>query len=161
MCRYFAFLYSCCEGTQCLFWPFKNLIHCTPWRHLGREEVAPTHSPPRHWMGWVVRITPRQRFTPWERTPDTHCRGGWVGTIAGLDTEARGKSFHLCRWSNLDRPVVQHVPRHYTAWATRLIWPLNSAGFHRGRVCCFYWRRKSWAWFGSFSSLKYLWRLPN
>jgi hypothetical protein len=30
------------------------------------------------------------------------------------------KSFRLCRWSNLDRPVVQPVARHYTDWATRL-----------------------------------------
>jgi hypothetical protein len=27
------------------------------------------------------------------------------------------KSFCPCRWSNLDRPVVQSVVRHYTAWA--------------------------------------------
>jgi hypothetical protein len=31
------------------------------------------------------------------------------------------KSFRLCRGSNLDRPVVQPVARHYTDWATRLI----------------------------------------
>jgi hypothetical protein len=31
------------------------------------------------------------------------------------------KSFCLCRESNLDRPVVQSVARHYTAWATRLL----------------------------------------
>jgi hypothetical protein len=30
---------------------------------------------------------------PGERTPGTHCTGGWVGLRAGLDTEARGKSF--------------------------------------------------------------------
>jgi hypothetical protein len=28
------------------------------------------------------------------------------------------KSFRLCRVSNVDRPVVQSVVRHYTAWAT-------------------------------------------
>jgi hypothetical protein len=31
------------------------------------------------------------------------------------------KSVHLCRGSNLDRPVVQPVARHYTDWATRLL----------------------------------------
>jgi hypothetical protein len=31
------------------------------------------------------------------------------------------KSFRLCRRSNLDRPVVQSVVRHYTAWATRIL----------------------------------------
>jgi hypothetical protein len=30
---------------------------------------------------------------PGERTPGTHCTGGWVGPRAGLDTEARGKIF--------------------------------------------------------------------
>jgi hypothetical protein len=35
---------------------------------------------------------PGRTFTPGERTPDTHCTGGWVGPRAGLDTEARGKN---------------------------------------------------------------------
>jgi hypothetical protein len=39
---------------------------------------------------WVVRLTPRPRFSPGERTPDTHWTGSWVCTRAGLDTEARG-----------------------------------------------------------------------
>jgi hypothetical protein len=39
----------------------------------------------------VVSVTPRPRFIPGERTPSTHCTGGWVGPRAGLDTEARGK----------------------------------------------------------------------
>jgi hypothetical protein len=30
------------------------------------------------------------------------------------------KSYRLCRWSNLDLPVVRPVARHYTDWATRL-----------------------------------------
>jgi hypothetical protein len=30
-------------------------------------------------MGWVVSVSPRPRFTPGERTPGTHCTGGWVG----------------------------------------------------------------------------------
>jgi hypothetical protein len=43
--------------------------------------------------------------------------GGWVGPRAGLDTEAKGKILCPCRESNPDRPVVQPVVRHYTAWA--------------------------------------------
>jgi hypothetical protein len=65
----------------------------------------------------VVSVTPRPRFTPGERTPGTHCTGGWVGPRAGLDKEARGKILCRCRDSNPDRPVVQPVVRHYTAWA--------------------------------------------
>jgi hypothetical protein len=39
---------------------------------------------------WVVSVTPRPRFVPGERTPGTHCTGGWVGLRAGLDREVRG-----------------------------------------------------------------------
>jgi hypothetical protein len=79
----------------------------------GRGGIAPTHSRPRHYMG-VVSITPRPRFTPGERTPGTHCTGGWVGPRAGLDADARGKILCPCRGSNPDRPVVQPVVRHCT-----------------------------------------------
>jgi hypothetical protein len=51
------------------------------------------------------------------KTPGTHCTGGWVGPRAGLDTEDRGKILYPCRRSNPERPVVQPVVRHYTAWA--------------------------------------------
>jgi hypothetical protein len=54
---------------------------------------------------------------PRGKDPRFHCTGGWVGPRAGLDTEARGKILYPCRVSNPDRPVVQLVVRHYTAWA--------------------------------------------
>jgi hypothetical protein len=40
---------------------------------------------------------------------------GWASV--GLDTEDKGKILYPCRESNPDRPVVQPVVRHYTAWA--------------------------------------------
>jgi hypothetical protein len=40
----------------------------------------------------VVIVTPRPRFTPGERTPGTHCTGGWVGQRLE-DTEVRGKKY--------------------------------------------------------------------
>jgi hypothetical protein len=55
--------------------------------------------------GWVVSITPLPRFTPGERTPGTHCK------------EKSGKILCPRRASTPDRPVVQPVVRHYTAWA--------------------------------------------
>jgi hypothetical protein len=55
--------------------------------------------------GWVVSITPRPRFTPGERTVGTHWIGGWVGSRAGLDAEARRKILCPCRRSNTDGPV--------------------------------------------------------
>jgi hypothetical protein len=61
-----------------------------------------------------------------ERTLGTHCTGGWVGLRAGLDTEDRGKIICPCRGSNLDRPVVQSVSRHYTDLATPAPWFKNT-----------------------------------
>jgi hypothetical protein len=66
-----------------------------PRWHLGGEEVQLLLilDLSTRW-GWVVSVTPRPRFTPWETTPDTHCTGGWVSPRAGLDTKTRGK-IHL------------------------------------------------------------------
>jgi hypothetical protein len=50
-----------------------------------------------------------------ERTPGTHCTGGWVGFSAGLDTEGGGKI--LCPAGDRT-PVVQSVVRHYTDYST-------------------------------------------
>jgi hypothetical protein len=71
---------------------------------------------------------PGRAFTPGESTPGTHCTGGWVGPRAGLDTEDRGKILCPRRGSNPDRPVVQPVVRHYTAWATRLKLDIRKEG---------------------------------
>jgi hypothetical protein len=84
----------------------------TQGRRLG---IAPTHSRPRHEMGVSGQRHAPAALTLGERTPGTHCTGGWVGPRAGLDTEDRGKILCLCRGSNLDLPVVQPVVRHYTA----------------------------------------------
>jgi hypothetical protein len=45
----------------------------------GRGAIAPTHT------------HTRPRFSRGERTPGTHCTGGWVGLRAGLDIQAIGK----------------------------------------------------------------------
>jgi hypothetical protein len=68
--------------------------------------------------GWVVSVTPRPRFSPGERTPGNRWTGGWVGSRAGLDTEATGKILCLCRGSNHDHAVVQSGVRNHTHWAT-------------------------------------------
>jgi hypothetical protein len=46
----------------------------------GRVCIAPTHSRllGTKWR-WVVSFTPRPLFIPGERSPGTHCAGGWVG----------------------------------------------------------------------------------
>jgi hypothetical protein len=52
---------------------------------------------------------------PRERTPSAHWIEGWVSLRAGLRTEAGGKNpVCLRRGSNINRPAVQSVARHYT-----------------------------------------------
>jgi hypothetical protein len=98
-------------------------VKLSRYRHLGDEGrgvIAPTHPWPRHYMGWVVSVTPWPRFTPKERTSGTHWIGGWVGLIAGLDTETREKILCPCRRSNPGRPVCSQTlywlsyPRSYS-----------------------------------------------
>jgi hypothetical protein len=59
-------------------------------KELGGEEVS-SYSFPTSALDGGECVTPRPRFSPGERTPSTHCTGGWVGLRAGLDTEVRGK----------------------------------------------------------------------
>jgi hypothetical protein len=51
---------------------------------------------------------------PRGKDPGTHWTGGWVDQRACMDTEVRGKILCPCRGSNLDRPVVQPIARHYS-----------------------------------------------
>jgi hypothetical protein len=96
-----------------------KLSRYTPWRRMGeRRHSSYSYLTSATRWGWVVSVTPRPRFTPGERTPDTHWVGGWVGLTAGLDAGARRKILCPCRGSNFDHPIVQPVVRHYTVWAT-------------------------------------------
>jgi hypothetical protein len=90
--------------------------HYTPWMRLGGEEYSSySFSTSALDGGEWSASRPGRTFTPGERTPTTHWTGGWVGPRASLDTQARGKILCPCRGSNLDRPVVQPIVRHYTA----------------------------------------------
>jgi hypothetical protein len=105
---------------------------------VGRGDIAPTHSRPRHYMGWVVSVTPRPRFTSGGRTPVPIVQAAGWGPRAGLDTEVRGQILCLCRGSNLNRPVVQPEVRHYTAWATPAPLPIDAISsvlYLRLKVC--------------------------
>jgi hypothetical protein len=68
-------------------------FHNTPTVALGGEELQLLliHDLGTRWK-WVVSVTPRPRFNPWEMTRGTYWTGGWVAPRAGLDTEARRKS---------------------------------------------------------------------
>jgi hypothetical protein len=73
------------------------------WGGGGKKLLLVLHLGTR--WGWMVSVTPRPRFTPGERTSGTHCTGGWMGSRAGLDAEARRKILCPCRGSNPDRPA--------------------------------------------------------
>jgi hypothetical protein len=73
--------------------PISLSLNCHRNNLYRRENYRPKlwTIPPNHittlgsrWR-WLVSVTPRPRFTPRERTPGTHCTGGWVGPRAGLD----------------------------------------------------------------------------
>jgi hypothetical protein len=84
----------------------------TPWRWRGEGSIAPTYSWPQHFMGVLSASCPGHALLPvpigqeawWAPEPV------WTQRLAE-------KSFWLCQGSNLNRPVVQSIVRHYTDWA--------------------------------------------
>jgi hypothetical protein len=54
------------------------------------------------------------RFTPRERSPDTHWIGGWMSPRAGLDAVETRKIPSPRRDLIPDHPIVQPVASHYT-----------------------------------------------
>jgi hypothetical protein len=87
-----------------------KLSHYTPRRRLGVEEIQLLFflDLGTRW-GCVVSFTPRPLFSPGERTPGTHCTGGWVGPGAGMDTEAREKILSPLPRIEPRWPVVQLI----------------------------------------------------
>jgi hypothetical protein len=105
-------------GRGCNEWVKVKQSRYTPWRRLGeRRYRSYSYSTSALDGGEWSASRPGRALAPGERTHGTHCTGGWVGPRAGLDTENWGKILCPCRGSNPDRPVVQPVVRHYTAWA--------------------------------------------
>jgi hypothetical protein len=68
------------------------------------------------WGEWSASLP--AALNPEERIP-VHIRqeAGWAPEPVWTQ-RLEEKSFRLCRESNLDRPVVQFVVRHFTDWAT-------------------------------------------
>jgi hypothetical protein len=107
----------------------------TPWRRLRREELIfiLILDLGTRW-GWVVSFTPQPRVNPEERTPVPIVQeAGWAPEPVWTQ-RLEEKSFRLCRGSNLDRPVVQSVVRHYTDWATRF--PHSIDRMHKITTMC-------------------------
>jgi hypothetical protein len=99
----------------------KMQSHNTPMEAKGERIYSSYSFTTSAWYGVSGQRHASAALYPQEKTSGTHCTGGWVDLRAGQDTEARGKILCPCRGSNLDRPVVQSVVRHYTDWATRLL----------------------------------------
>jgi hypothetical protein len=80
----------------------------------GIGYIAPIHSRPRHEIGeWSesrhIRALPLGKGPPVPTVQEAE----WTPEPV-LTHRLQEKSFRLCRGSNLDRPVVQPVARHYT-----------------------------------------------
>jgi hypothetical protein len=82
-------IYSNCYDISCRY--IEVIPQHTYGGAGGRGYIASTPSWPRHWWRWVVSVTLRPLVTSGERTPGTHCTGGWVGSRASLDADVRGK----------------------------------------------------------------------
>jgi hypothetical protein len=105
-----------------------KLSHYTPRRRLWGEEVSVLLilDLSTKW-GWVVRVTPRPRFTPVERTPGTHCTGGWVGPRAGQVTETRRKILSPLPGIEPRSPGWELQENEWMmAVRTHVIWEINS-----------------------------------
>jgi hypothetical protein len=66
-----------------------NQSRYTPWWRLGERKYSSYSFLTSALDGSGKRHAPAA-LCPEERTPGTHCTGGWVGLRAGLDTEVTG-----------------------------------------------------------------------
>jgi hypothetical protein len=91
-----------------------KLSHYMPRRRLGERRYSSySFSTPALDGGEWLSVTPRPRFSPGERTPGIVQEAEWAPEPVWTQ-RLEEKSFRLCRGSNLNRPVVQSVARHYT-----------------------------------------------
>jgi hypothetical protein len=88
----------------------------------GRGGIPPTHSRPRHYMGVSGQHHAPAALYPRGKDPPVPIvqEAGWAPEPVWTQ-RLQEKILCPCRGSNPDRPVVQPVVRHYTAWANRLI----------------------------------------
>jgi hypothetical protein len=63
----------------------------TPWMRLGERRYSSYSLTTSELNGVSDQRHAPASLYPREKDPNTHCTSGWVGPIAGLDTEARGK----------------------------------------------------------------------
>jgi hypothetical protein len=112
--------------------PFKKLKQSryTPWRRLGERRYSSSFTTSAvdggEWSASFSALSPGK----WPPVPIEQ-EAGW--TPEPVWTDARGKSFCLCRGSNLSHPVIQSVVRHYTDWVTPA--PSSTLKYHFIPLC--------------------------
>jgi hypothetical protein len=135
--HYFVKSYKICNWTSCkVGYILKNLSHYTTRRRLGGRYSSYSFSTS------ALDCVSGQRLAlaPGKGPPEPpRQEAGWAPEPVWTQ-RLEEKSFRLCRGSNLDRPVVQPVTRHYTDWATRLTWytltrSTNENPYHRTILC--------------------------
>jgi hypothetical protein len=88
------------------------------------------------WWGWVVSVSSRPRFTPWEMTTGAQCIWSWVGFRAGLDAEARGEILCFCPCSNSSPPACsQTLP--WLSYPSSNVFAGRLWNFLLSFFCCF------------------------
>jgi hypothetical protein len=117
-------------GRSCQFkYCYKSLWFNWAPRHegvLGEWKYSSTHSLTSALDGGEWSASRPGRFTPRERTPDTHWIGGWVGTRFLLDTAVvKRKIPSPHRQSNPRTPIVQPVAQRYADWAITALKYMN------------------------------------
>jgi hypothetical protein len=85
----------------------------------------------------VIIVTPWRLFSPGVRTHPVPIvqEARWAPEPIWTQ-RLEEKSLRLCWGSNIDRPVVQPVARHYTDWAARLIVSLKQTNILEVRTAC-------------------------
>jgi hypothetical protein len=96
-----------------------KLSHYTPWRHLrGRRYSSYSFSTSAQDVDERSASRPGRALTPGKAPPVPIVQeAGWAPEPVWTQ-RLEEKSSCLCQRSNLDRPVVQSVVRHYTDWPT-------------------------------------------
>jgi hypothetical protein len=99
------------KSCPCAFnWAVRHERVLGEWRYSSIHSLTPA-------LDGGEWSASRGRFTPRERAPGTHWRGGWVGPRAGLDAVVKRKIPSPRRESNPRSPIVQPIVQRYTDWA--------------------------------------------
>jgi hypothetical protein len=100
-----------------------NLSHYTPRRRLGERTYSSYSFTTSALDEGEWSASQRRALAPGKRGPVPIVQeAGWAPQPVWTQ-RLEEKSFRLCRGSKLYLPGVQPVARHYTDWATRLIFP--------------------------------------